>query len=54
MNPVRYKTVEVSGIRIFYREARNAGAPKLLLLHGFPSASQCSANCFPSSPKNLT
>ena len=39
MSPVRYKTVEVNGVRIFYREARNAGAPKLLLLHGFPSAS---------------
>jgi pimeloyl-ACP methyl ester carboxylesterase len=39
MSPVRYKTVEVSGVRIFYREARNVGAPKLLLLHGFPSAS---------------
>ncbi|MET4291870.1 pimeloyl-ACP methyl ester carboxylesterase [Bradyrhizobium sp. LB1.3] len=39
MTPVRYKTVEVSGITIFYREARNAGAPKLLLLHGFPTAS---------------
>ncbi|OSJ18134.1 alpha/beta hydrolase [Bradyrhizobium canariense] len=39
MGLVRYKAVEVSGIRIFYREARNVGAPKLLLLHGFPSAS---------------
>jgi pimeloyl-ACP methyl ester carboxylesterase len=39
MSPVRYKTAEVSGIRIFYREARNPGAAKLLLLHGFPSAS---------------
>ncbi|OSI24352.1 alpha/beta fold hydrolase [Bradyrhizobium canariense] len=39
MSLVRYKAVEVSGIRVFYREARNAGAPKLLLLHGFPSAS---------------
>jgi pimeloyl-ACP methyl ester carboxylesterase len=39
MSPVRYKIVEVSGTRIFYREARNVGAPKLLLLHGFPSAS---------------
>lgn len=38
MSPVRYKTVEVSGISIFYREARNVGAPKLLLLHGFPTA----------------
>ncbi|MEH2553745.1 pimeloyl-ACP methyl ester carboxylesterase [Bradyrhizobium algeriense] len=39
MSLVRYKTAEVSGVRIFYREARNVGAPKLLLLHGFPTAS---------------
>ena len=35
---VRFTTVEVDGIKIFYREAGPAGAPKLLLLHGFPSA----------------
>src|SRR5215813_15303617 len=38
MAPVRYRTVEVDGIKVFYREAQRAGAPKLLLLHGFPSA----------------
>jgi pimeloyl-ACP methyl ester carboxylesterase len=26
------------GLKVFYREAGNRGAPKLLLLHGFPSA----------------
>jgi pimeloyl-ACP methyl ester carboxylesterase len=26
------------GFKVFYREAGNRGAPKLLLLHGFPSA----------------
>jgi putative NADH-flavin reductase/pimeloyl-ACP methyl ester carboxylesterase len=32
--------IEVDGLRIFYREAEApAGAPTLLLLHGFPSAS---------------
>jgi pimeloyl-ACP methyl ester carboxylesterase len=36
--PIRYSTIEVDGIRIFYRETQNAGAPKLLLLHGFPTA----------------
>ena len=35
---VRFTTVEVDGIKIFYREAGPAGAPKILLLHGFPSA----------------
>jgi len=28
----------VDGFKIFYREAGTLGAPKLLLLHGFPSA----------------
>ena len=35
---VRFNTVSVDGLKIFYREAGPAGAPKLLLLHGFPSA----------------
>jgi pimeloyl-ACP methyl ester carboxylesterase len=33
-----YRTANVDGIRIFYREAGAANAPKLLLLHGFPSS----------------
>ena len=38
MSPIRYRRTEVDGLKIFYREAGRAGAPKLLLLHGFPSA----------------
>ena len=38
MSSVKYRTADVSGFRVFYREAGRAGAPKLLLLHGFPSA----------------
>jgi pimeloyl-ACP methyl ester carboxylesterase len=38
MAPIKYRTVDVDGLKIFYREAGSAGAPKLLLLHGFPSA----------------
>src|ERR1700756_2227571 len=38
MRPIRYRTAEVDGIKVFYREAQNVGAPKLLLLHGFPTA----------------
>jgi pimeloyl-ACP methyl ester carboxylesterase len=38
MNPIRYRTVDVNGLKVFYREAGTAGNPKLLLLHGFPSA----------------
>ena len=38
MIPTRYRKAEVDGIKVFYREAQNAGAPKLLLLHGFPTS----------------
>jgi pimeloyl-ACP methyl ester carboxylesterase len=38
MSSVRYRTADADGFRIFYREAGAKGAPKLLLLHGFPSA----------------
>jgi pimeloyl-ACP methyl ester carboxylesterase len=38
MAPVRYRTADVDGFKVFYREAGLADAPKLLLLHGFPSA----------------
>jgi pimeloyl-ACP methyl ester carboxylesterase len=36
---VRYRTVNVGGVEIFYREAGRAGAPVVLLMHGFPSSS---------------
>jgi pimeloyl-ACP methyl ester carboxylesterase len=35
-----YRTVEVDGLPIFYREAGAAEAPVLLLLHGLPSSSR--------------
>jgi pimeloyl-ACP methyl ester carboxylesterase len=38
MPPVTYRTIEVDGLNIFYREAGRANVPTLLLLHGFPSA----------------
>jgi pimeloyl-ACP methyl ester carboxylesterase len=38
MAPVTYRTADVDGFKVFYREAGPADAPKLLLLHGFPSA----------------
>lgn len=38
MPHIRYRSVDVAGLRIAYREAGSLGAPKLLLLHGFPSA----------------
>ncbi len=38
MTGVNYRTAEVDGLKIFYREAGRSDAPTLLLLHGFPSA----------------
>src|SRR6266566_674385 len=38
MAPVGYRTADVDGFKVFYREAGQADAPKLLLLHGFPTA----------------
>jgi pimeloyl-ACP methyl ester carboxylesterase len=38
MTTLHYRTLNVDGLEVFYREAGTAGAPKLLLLHGFPSS----------------
>ena len=38
MTAINYRTAEVDGLKIFYREAGRPKAPALLLLHGFPSA----------------
>jgi pimeloyl-ACP methyl ester carboxylesterase len=35
-----YRTANVQGLNIFYREAGNSDAPAVLLLHGFPSSSR--------------
>jgi pimeloyl-ACP methyl ester carboxylesterase len=45
--PIRYRTADVDGFKIFYREAGPPGAQKLLLLHGFPSASHMFRNLIP-------
>src|SRR5271170_7857270 len=38
MTAINYRTAKVDGRNVFYREAGAPGAPKLLLLHGFPTA----------------
>ena len=38
--PTLYRTIQVDGLSIFYREAGPKGAPALLLLHGLPSSSR--------------
>ncbi|MGA9848413.1 MAG: alpha/beta fold hydrolase, partial [Roseiarcus sp.] len=44
---VHYRTVTVDGVDIFYREAGPAGAPTVLLLHGFPTSSHMFRNLIP-------
>jgi pimeloyl-ACP methyl ester carboxylesterase len=44
---LHYRTANVDGFRIFYREAGAADAPKLLLLHGFPSSSHMFRDLIP-------
>jgi pimeloyl-ACP methyl ester carboxylesterase len=39
MADITYRTADVAGLTVFYREAGAADAPALLLLHGYPSAS---------------
>jgi len=38
MTAINYRTANVDGLKLFYRESGPSSAPKLLLLHGFPSA----------------
>src|ERR1700744_3732133 len=38
MPSIRYRKVKVDGVDVFYRETGSPDAPKLLLLHGFPSS----------------
>jgi pimeloyl-ACP methyl ester carboxylesterase len=47
MAVIQYRTVDVDGKKIFYREAGAPDAPKLLLLHGFPSASHMFRDLIP-------
>lgn len=35
-----YHTVDVDGLKLFYREAGPKGAPTIVLLHGYPSSSR--------------
>lgn len=44
---VHYRSVEVRGHEIFYREAGPADAPALLLLHGFPTSSHMFRDLIP-------
>jgi len=47
MTSIRYLNTAVDGTSIFYREAGSSGAPKLLLLHGFPTSSHMFRDLIP-------
>jgi pimeloyl-ACP methyl ester carboxylesterase len=44
---LHFKTVDVDGLKVFYREAGDPGHPAVLLLHGFPSASHMFRDLIP-------
>lgn len=45
---IKYRTLEIDGLDIFYREAGNPDNPTLLLLHGFPTSSHMFRNLMPA------
>ena len=47
MTAIRYRTADVDGFKIFYREAGPAEAQPLLLLHGFPTSSHMFRDLIP-------
>ena len=46
--PTFYRTAQVDGLTIFYREAGPKDAPVILLLHGFPTSSRMFRNLIPA------
>lgn len=44
----RYRTAQVDGVDIFYREAGSGNAPVVVLLHGFPTSSHMFRNLIPA------
>ncbi len=47
MSATSYRTVDVNGMEIFYREAGPKDAPTVLLLHGFPTSSHMYRDLIP-------
>jgi pimeloyl-ACP methyl ester carboxylesterase len=44
---IHYRTVDIGGTEIFYREAGDPKAPTILLLHGFPTSSHMFRDLIP-------
>lgn len=47
MSPVLYRTIDVDGFEVFFREAGDPSKPTLLLLHGFPTSSHMFRDLIP-------
>src|ERR1700738_3440614 len=47
MTAIKYRSGDVDGLEVFYREAGSTDMPALLLLHGFPSASHMFRDLIP-------
>src|SRR6201993_972342 len=47
MTKITYRTANVDGVKIFYREAGPTNAPTLLLLHAFPPSNHLFHNLIP-------
>jgi pimeloyl-ACP methyl ester carboxylesterase len=48
MSPTTYRSVDVDGLSVFYREAGRSNAPVVLLLHGFPTSSHMFRGLIPA------
>ena len=53
MIPIAYRTSDVNGLKVYYRESGPVDAPKLLLLHGYPSASHMFRDLIPQLADNF-
>ena len=47
MQAIHHRYADIDGHQLFYREAGAAGAPALVLLHGFPASSFMFRNLIP-------
>jgi pimeloyl-ACP methyl ester carboxylesterase len=48
VRPTFYRTAQVDGLTIFYRESGPSDGPVILLLHGFPTSSRMFRNLIPA------
>ena len=47
MTSIQYRSADIDGFKIFYREAGAPKSPRLLLLHGFPTSSHMFRDLIP-------